>query len=668
MALPTPQLDHRRFQDIMDEARRLIPRYCPEWTDHNLSDPGITLIELFAWMTESIIYRLNRVPERAYIEFLNLLGLSLEPPQSARAEVTFRLTAAQESPLTIPAGTEVATVRTETQEAISFTTVRDLTILVPSLRTCMASQGGQLADYTHVFQRRFRRPNINIFQDTPRPGDALYLAYDQDLAGHTLALRIRCPIQGVGVDPENPPLAWEYWSGSGRLPSAEDEGRWRPCRLHQDDTGGLNRPGVVIVDIPLDAATRPIDGCEDTWLRCRVTEAEPGQPTYTASPQLHEVITEAIGGTVPAEHSIRISGEVLGRSDGTRNQALALRFTPVLERQNGENLEVIHTDGTLEPWVEVLDFADSGPEDNHYILDGVSGEIRFGPAIRAPDGTEKHYGRTPPTGAQLVFRSYRTGGGIAGNVGVGTINVLKSSIPYVAWVTNYESAAGGRDQESLEHAKLRAPRALRVRTGAVTAQDFEELAVQATDAVARARCLSAGELSDEGQASRLQPGTVQLVLVRNAPVDDEAHDLEAFTPSLPVLDLVRSYLDRRRLLGTHLLIGPPQFVALRIETRIGVANGKTPEDVTVEVRRSILRFLHPVAGGAEGSGWPFGGPLSQSDLVARVQQVSGVDFVEQVKIFIQGKDGQFSIGRTRVTPPADGLFLVKEIHVEVEES
>ena len=76
-------LDLRTFQDIVDEARRLIPRYCPEWTDHNLSDPGITLIELFAWMTEAILYQVNRVPDEMYIRFLDLVGVQCEPPRPA---------------------------------------------------------------------------------------------------------------------------------------------------------------------------------------------------------------------------------------------------------------------------------------------------------------------------------------------------------------------------------------------------------------------------------------------------------------------------------------------------------------------------------------------------------------------------------------------------------
>src|SRR5512137_1701303 len=114
MALQAPNLDDRKFQDIVTEARKKIPLYCPKWTDYNLSDPGITLIELFAWMVDILLYRLNRVPDKNYIKFMELIGIHLEPPKPAIANVTFRLSAPQPELLTIPRGTEVATVPTET--------------------------------------------------------------------------------------------------------------------------------------------------------------------------------------------------------------------------------------------------------------------------------------------------------------------------------------------------------------------------------------------------------------------------------------------------------------------------------------------------------------------------------------------------------------------------
>src|SRR6185295_20391629 len=89
--IPAPKLDDREFDDIVAEALRLIPRYAPEWTHHNASDPGITLIELAAWMTDLILYRLNKVPEKNYVAFLNLLGIKLRPPRASKAFLQFAL-------------------------------------------------------------------------------------------------------------------------------------------------------------------------------------------------------------------------------------------------------------------------------------------------------------------------------------------------------------------------------------------------------------------------------------------------------------------------------------------------------------------------------------------------------------------------------------------------
>src|SRR6266581_8099622 len=114
MALPVPNLDDRRFQDLIDDAKRLVQQRCPEWTDHNVSDPGVTLIETFAWMTDQVLYRLNRVPDRNYVKFLELIGVRLFPPTAARAPITFWLSAALPDAVRIPPGTTVATVRTET--------------------------------------------------------------------------------------------------------------------------------------------------------------------------------------------------------------------------------------------------------------------------------------------------------------------------------------------------------------------------------------------------------------------------------------------------------------------------------------------------------------------------------------------------------------------------
>src|SRR6201995_964421 len=130
MALPAPNLDDRRFQNLVDDAKRLVQRRCPEWTDHNVSDPGVTLIETFAYMVDQLIYRLNRVPDRNYIKFLELIGVRLFPPTAASTAVTFWLSAPQETPVVVPAGVEVSTLRGDTDVTpVTFTTTDELTMV-----------------------------------------------------------------------------------------------------------------------------------------------------------------------------------------------------------------------------------------------------------------------------------------------------------------------------------------------------------------------------------------------------------------------------------------------------------------------------------------------------------------------------------------------------------
>jgi len=113
MALPSPNLDDRTFAQLVEEARKRIVVSCPEWSDLSVSDPGMALVEVCAFLTETMIYRLNRVPEKAYVEFLRLLGVRLLPPESAGVKLVFKLTHAVEKPIEIARGTRVSVSRSD---------------------------------------------------------------------------------------------------------------------------------------------------------------------------------------------------------------------------------------------------------------------------------------------------------------------------------------------------------------------------------------------------------------------------------------------------------------------------------------------------------------------------------------------------------------------------
>lgn len=651
MALLTPNLDDRKFQDLVDEARRMIPRYCPEWTDHNLSDPGITLVELFAWLVEIMLYRLNKVPDKNYVKFLELMGVKLAPARAARADITFRLSAPQPETIVIPKGTEVATVRTETQDAITFTTDRDLRIQVPTLiHTLVTRDGSTFYDYAPAL----KEPDlhIGIFQDVPQPGNALYLGYGQDLAAHTLALTIVCDqIEGIGVNPYDPPLSWEYFDGV--------EQEWTSLTRHnagleRDDTGGLNRSGMVVVQLPYEASTTEVDGKRSFWLRCVATKPGPGQGSYSASPRLNGIITESIGGLVPASHAAKIVGEPLGISNGEPGQVFRLLNAPILPRSDGETIEIETEDGEYAAWQEVDTFAFSGPTDSHFMCDSVSGEVSFGPRVRQPNGEERQFGRVPVAGRQIRFSSYRYGGGVSGNVGQGTLTVLKSSIPYVAWVRNQRAAMGGLDPETLDNARLWGPQALRARTRAVTSEDFEQLALQATSEVARARCLAPGSAE---KASATRPGAVTVLLVPAARGSGEAIPKDRLDLPPQLRQAVKSFLDERRLLGVELNVGAPSYTWIAVAAVIRTKRKADRERVRQEAERQLYDFLNPVVGGADGQGWPFGRPLHVGEVYSVLQNVPGVDFVEEAQITVIDPDtGEVRFSGQKVDIEPDGLI------------
>src|SRR6266545_1118130 len=290
--IESPRLDNRSFQDIVNEAKRLIPVHCPEWTDHNLSDPGVTLIELFAWMTDSIIYRINQVPERASAQLLKLIGVTPAPPRPATADLTFFLSAPAETPFVVPAGTEAATENTDQSDAIVFTTLGALTMPASAKPVrCESRTGDQVTDCSKLLRRPLRgdEPPVEIFQRIPAAGDALVLSFERDLSGLVLNLKLRCDSKrGTGIDPRNPPLKWEY------LVEGKQE---VTCYVYDDTTRGLNEAGDIRLMIPLQPRTEN-DTPANSQLRCVLqAPSGPATPRYDSSPAMRSITVEVIGGT-----------------------------------------------------------------------------------------------------------------------------------------------------------------------------------------------------------------------------------------------------------------------------------------------------------------------------------------------------------------------------------
>ena len=683
MSLPSPNLDDRTFQNIVDETKRKIGALCPEWSDHNVSDPGVTLIELFAWMTDMTLFRLNQVPEKNYIKFLEMVGVSLEPPAPAQTDLRFRLSRfiedqdGEEGFERLLRGRETiaATVRTDTENAIEFATDADLKMVRPRLTYISAlpaiESGIPGEDGNGARDFVAGKGAFPLFGPQPRAGDSLYLGFEADISGNVIQFEVDClQSAATGLDEDYPAQRWEVWNGV--------ESRWDGVEVVRDTTYGFNRPpgetyqgestGLIELALPSFLLPRLVGGRRAFWVRCRYTPdlpprgVEQKRPApYQKPPVITGIEARTVGGTAPASNCTTAAFRDLGQSDGLPGQVFRLAHRPILPRRPGEAI-LIGPQGTpreeLEEWSEVEDFSESSPEDRHFVCDSFAGEVMFGPLIQEPDGGKPHqHGKVPERGHTITVSAYRYGGGTRGNVAAGQVSILKSSIPYIAEVNNSRRADGGREQETLERAKLRARAMLRQRERAVTAEDYEFLAARASSGVARARCVQPHAIHSAGaNGERIPPGVVRVLLV---PALGETvtvpRPADLRVPPRVRHD-VQDYLDERRLLTTVLEVGEPEYVYVSTDIVL-VADPKADADHVVRaVRAELENFLHPLRGGPKklnekyGSGWPFRRALTLADIYAQVQSASGVAFLLDAKIYV-----------SRVTNSDDGLLSPERI-------
>jgi predicted phage baseplate assembly protein len=308
---------------------------------------------------------------------------------------------------------------------------------------------------------------------------------------------------------------------------------------------------------------------------------------------------------------------------------------------------VVTTAGASEPWVEVQDFSASSAEDPHFTWDANTGEIAFGPLIRYPDGRAVQHGAIPPIGAAVGVSGYRVGGGTRGNVGAGTLSVLKTSIPFVGRVENLSSARGGVDAESVENAKVRGPLTLRTGERAVTVHDFERLTLEAAPSVARARCLPPA-----GPA-----GPVRVLVVPRAEIPPERLQLDDLALPPDLVQAVSEYLDERRILTTTVEITTPFYQGLTVVARVRGSAGADPELIRDRLLDALYTYINPLVGGPDGTGWPFGRELNVGEVFALLAGIDGVLGVEEVRLFLADlRTGERREGRQRASLSPDAIL------------
>lgn len=612
-----PTIDNRRFDDILAEIRTRIPRYTPEWTDFNDSDPGMTLAQLFAWMSDLLLYRLNLVPELNYLKFLQLVGIELEAAQPAGAEITFPVKpTAAGAWISVPAGTPVATEGGADGTPVVFETTHSLVALKATLAAVQVLDGYSFSNVTPLNDSADQ--GFEPFGPAAADGASLMLGFDFADAFPEVELNIAAFAQekqsadvftdcGTPLSLNTSRISWEYWSGSA----------WRTLTLLKDETDGFLRSGHLYFKTPaagsMGKAVIGVVTASLYWIRARLTRS-----AYDRIPRITALRTN----TVAALQAETARDEVLGGSNGEPNQTFRLTHTPVIH--DSLTLEVDESEGFIA-WKRVDDFFGSGPHDQVYVLNATTGEIRFG------DGT---HGAIPVANvdnprANVVARMYQSGGGTRGNVPAGAIKTPLVSITGLAddKVGNLQAALGGRDEQTIDDAKQRAASVIRSNDRAVTVSDFEELARQAGN-VRRAKALP---LYHPRFPDTKIPGVVTVVVV---PDNDQPNPM----PSEGTIRAVCAYLNQRRLLTTEIFVIPPAYSRIDTHVEIVVSPLADIGEVTLAVQEKLTTYFHPLLGGDDGLGWPFGGDVFFSRVYQQVLSVPGVLRVEQVVITLDGEE------------------------------
>jgi predicted phage baseplate assembly protein len=653
------QLDARTYDQILLALRERIPRYLPEWTDYNESDPGITLIELFAWLSEQLLFEMGRVPQRSYIKFLKLLGQELRPAAPSRAYLTLTPAAGaqtSEAPPAVPNGAQFG-AQPPGGDIVIFEAAEGVDLIRLPLTDVQVFDG---AAFTVVSEAN-ATPGTTFrpFGWSAQAGSALYLGFTRASPlvrqpfPAQMTWRVFFPQETPGrrvarseeilVEPVPPvALAWEYRP-------ADAPGSWRRLEVFDDRSAAFTREGTIKVKGPTDAAASREGRVKDErfWLRVRVAD----KPYPTGRTPLIDFIRPNVAEVLSLA---TVREEVLGQSTGQPDQLFALQHRPV----RPDTLELDVTGPPPERrrtrWTRKEDLLAAGRDDEHYVLNATAGEVRFGDGER---------GLIPVAGSVVTARSYQYGGGLRANVAPSMITLPLSALTNLEAVTNERPAEGGSDEQPLDDFLKSAPALLRHRNRAVSADDYATLAEE-LGGVGKAIALAQFHPDYPGVPV---PGAVTVVVV-----PDTADP--APRPSQALLDEVCRALDPRRPLATELYVTEPHYIEITVEATVAVEPYASFDAVRQEIIAAINADLDPLGrfkpalpGGQPGAapaddgrrkGRDFGLDLFPTRLYSVIQRVPYVKLVSA--LVVNGQEG-VELNK-RIELPPHGLVFGSARH------
>ncbi len=663
MPLPVPNLDDRRFADLVAEARARLTNHLPELTQIAPGDPVHSFIDLFAWLTETILYRANLIPERQRRVFLNLLQIPVRPARPARGVICVD---AGPTSVTLPpllkdgtqlrGGKQTLTTLGELQstclglqvaikEALDTHALQAMGLTLQDLHEQFGLRKG---DTPKPFQpRRFElgKETLSLEKSLDRSFYLACIAPSQlerqipllrtNLAGMRLSLAIAPAdeLEGDAVNELDPrALVWE-------LVSLGEDGEtiYLPLEVMSDSSKGGRQVGVVRLRLPRNPAlfqdfanADPMfsgmkdlppelaDRVEATrvafWIRLRCPENPDIELGYLG-----------LNGVDVIAQGLR-QDRIVGIGTGLPDQVIALTDNQI----DTQSVELdVEDDGAWVRWQPVDFLAGQAPDAKVFRLDAESGYVYFGDGLSS--------GRRPPEGARLRIARYRFGGGSAGNLPMGTIKEIVDGNPRLTPRHEWP-LSGGLDAESVEQAERRIPQFLTHRNRAVTREDFKLITeANPVNPVARAEVREGFLPGANIDASRDRvPGVVSLFVL--PPAEPALGNTPK--PGRGLLKDVFQYLLQRVMLGTELYVLSPEFIPVAVSVLVQVRDPRTEQETLHEVQLALVEYLWSLTpGGAGGNGWPLGRPVRVNELITQAARVEGILAINGLALFEKGVKG-----------------------------
>ncbi|MGO4362948.1 hypothetical protein [Terrabacter sp. RAF57] len=584
-------IDDLTFTDLLKIALDDVPGSSSGlWTLHGAVDPGVTLLELFAWRFEQRLYAADQVTESITRAGLRLLGVA-DPLPTAAATTVLGL-GGDVPPTRIEAGA-LFTLESDTAGR-QFSLVQPVSVL--PVRAIEAQ--GELSG----------------------PGDVLELVLDRvgpRVVAHLLSVLVELSTDASvhaqwDVDAVDVPVpAALEWRALGPDGSSE------PVTL-DDGTCGLRRSGLLRLPWPEVWNQVGGSGCR---LRATVSSGFFSEPPRVVS---------ATPNAVTARHLVPGTADLtsgLAALLVLPHQRLTIRGTAgVLHDAPGSvTLELSEPDGQDHAWTSVADWVGVGPDDRVFLVDRARGELVFG------DGLSGRVPRAASGGRAAA--SYALGGGTVGNLGRGGTWAQDGG---AVVATNPVAATGGAEPEAIEVARQRAADALTVPDRIVTADDARQLALGTRGVAVERAHVRVGH--HPGFPCVSLPAVLSVVVVPTVDRDGPVADwVPAPRPDEGLLSAVRTRLENARLLGQEVFVEAPVYRTVRV--RVDVTRSAGTDILRDRVIEALTRYLDPLRGGPGEKGWPFGGAVRPSELAGVASRAVGPE-VSVTNLAVELDDGE----------------------------